>query len=451
MIILKGILKSVTPFMIGNGDNINSDRDILLTPEGKPFIPGTTIAGICRHYFSENNMDDIDIIFGSHDNKTMSSIIFYDAYMSENEKKDNNIYPSIRESVRLENRIAVDKSKFDYEIMKAGVSFNFRIELNIKNKEDKSTESIAAEEKKICSEIVSGFNSGDIRVGSKTTRGFGTFALEDVKYKAFDLTKQDDMKKYIDFYAYDDESSGWSSDLPCESSKTGNVYDTIKDSIRLKNFLLIRDYSTTAKVDDSAESKFVDVETLCNDDGNPVIPGTALAGVFRHHSERILKRSMSFKNDADELDKKKTKDFLNKWFGYKNDIGEKIKPDDISKSRILFLEAVIDKRAINMINRTRTAIDRFSGSALQTGALYTERIACNKDSSNAEASKIDLVIKIKKGTLKNESEDELKLIKSLIKCCIEDLKAGILSIGGNSAIGAGIFKGLEEGTDGKHL
>ena len=53
MIALKGILTAKTPFMIGSGESEGSDVDILRNKLGEVFIPGTSLAGVCRDYLEE--------------------------------------------------------------------------------------------------------------------------------------------------------------------------------------------------------------------------------------------------------------------------------------------------------------------------------------------------------------------------------------------------------------
>ena len=140
---IKGLLKSKTAFMIGNGDSFNSDSDILKYSDGSIFIPGSTLAGVCRAYLEEFNLVDketIENLFGierhkkdnpskdmseneekqEEDTHIESSIIFYDALV------ENAPFVNVRDSVRLEDKVSVPESKFDYEVAQGG-SFNFEI------------------------------------------------------------------------------------------------------------------------------------------------------------------------------------------------------------------------------------------------------------------------------------------------------------------------------------
>lgn len=432
LLLLEGILKANTAFMIGQGTDEGSDSDVLRNADQELFIPGTTLAGICRHFlekqFSGDNTVDINKIFGSkqqgrQEDISESEIIFCDAfeYRGENYKS---ALTSVRDSVRLNYKVAVDKSKFDYEVVEAGAKFVFRLEW--------LTEEVDIA-KKIIQSLITGFNKGDIRIGAKTTRGFGAFVLDDVCYKELNLNKSDDMKKYID---KEFELTEW-KDID-NMAEYKSSYETINTKLVLESFLFIRNYATLEKVhQEDGKGKFVDAETIRDSEGNPIIPGTAWAGVFRHHCKEVLER-VKYESQA------KREDLLNTMFGYQtapDNEGGTPKTDKKTMSNIIFKEVKIDKESVVILNRTRSAIDRFSGSALQTGALFTERIACKKDGYKTE---IDVEIKIKKNI------DKFKLIKSLIDICIKDLQEGVLTVGGNTSIGAGIFSSQnKEGADGR--
>ena len=413
MILIKGILKTCTPFMIGSGEEESSDSDVLRDRDGNVYIPGTSLAGVSRHFLETVGVNTDDI-FGKIDSEKdyESKIKFFDAFAA------NEVSTSVRDSVRLVDKISLDGSKFDYEIAEAGAEFIFKIELN----------TCSCEEKKICSYIINGFRNGDIRIGSKTSRGFGVVDIEDIKYLQLDLTNAEEMESYINL------DRGWNivdkafSAEELEETRYEGVYETIERDFSLKSFLFIRDYGSTKKVEGD-DSKFVDAQTLTNVKDNPVIPGPSIAGVIRSHCRKILDKA-GYKTE------KERQDFINDLFGYETEVGEggKLKRENEKKikSNVLFKECELDKDNIVFLNRTRTAIDRFSGSALQTGALFTGNIACRNDEKQPE--KVTISIKIKK-----DFEDMI-LAKSLINTCLDDLGKGLIAFGGNTGIGAGIFE-----------
>lgn len=403
--------------MIGSGEEESSDSDVLRDSDGNVYIPGTSLAGVSRHFLETVDINTDDI-FGKlevekeDETDYESKIKFFDAFAT------NEVSTSVRDSVRLVDKISLDGSKFDYEIAEAGAEFIFKIELN----------TCSCEEMKICSYIINGFRNGDIRIGSKTTRGFGVVDIEDIKYLQLDLTNAEEMETYINL------DRDWNIvDKPfsaeeLEKARYEEVYETIERDFSLKSFLFIRDYGSTKKVEGD-DSKFVDAQTLTNAKENPVIPGPSIAGVIRSHCRKILDK-IGYKTE------KERQDFINDLFGYETEVGEdgKLKRENEKKikSNVLFKECELDKENIVFLNRTRTAIDRFSGSALQTGALFTGNIACRNDNKNPE--KITITVKIKKDF------KEMKLATSLINTCLDDLGKGLIAFGGNTGIGAGIFE-----------
>ena len=417
MILIKGILKTCTPFMIGSGEEESSDSDVLRDSDGNVYIPGTSLAGVSRHFLETVGINTDDI-FGKlevekeDETDYESKIKFFDAFAT------NEVSTSVRDSVRLVDKISLDGSKFDYEIAEAGAEFIFKIELN----------TCSCEEKKICSYIINGFRNGDIRIGSKTTRGFGVVDIEDIKYLQLDLTNAEEMDTYINLDRdWNIVDKAFSAE-ELEEARYEGVYETIERDFSLKSFLFIRDYGSTKKVEGD-DSKFVDAQTLTNAKENPVIPGPSIAGVIRSHCRKILDKA-GYKTE------KERQDFINDLFGYETEVGEdgKLKRENEKKikSNVLFKECELDKENIVFLNRTRTAIDRFSGSALQTGALFTGNIACRNDEKQPE--KITISIKIKKDF------EDMKLAKSLINTCLDDLGKGLIAFGGNTGIGAGIFE-----------
>ncbi len=407
MIALSGILTAKTPFMIGSGESEGSDVDILRNKSGEVFIPGTSLAGVCRDYL-EDIGTETKYVFGygatreSSDEKE-SSIIFYDAFSRDK------VYTSVRDAVRLERKVSKPGCKFDFEIAESKSTFDFRIEINYHDPDI---------ERKICEAIVSGFKKEGIRIGAKTTRGFGVFELDNVKHLYLNLSDKKDMERYINFSWKDVKEDFKFKDNESE------LYISLEDKLSLESFIFIRDYATLDRVELDTDSKFVDAKTLTNKYGDVVIPGTALAGVFRHHIERILDK-VKYGNKVE---------FLDNLFGYQTKDGDS-KDAIKSKSKIFFPEITISRKNITLLNRTRTAVDRFSGSALQTGALFTGRVAYKKEEDN---SAIYLKVQIKKDF------HELELAKSLVLGCIEDLKNGYFAIGGNTSIGAGIFTSWRE-------
>ena len=386
----KGVLVCETPFAIGSGKNDYTDTDVLLDDTGNPFIPGTTLAGVCRHYLEDCGYNTNNL-FGyiSYEAKkyngeevyprSESRIIFYESFLKNEFKK------RVRDGVAIEDGVSKDGAKYDYEIIEAGCRFDFRFEID----------NCSDEDLKMVSALVNGFNNGIIRIGHKSNRGLGKFSVEALKEKTIT-----DINELIKFE--------WSlvADDFVPTKEEASVYNEYTYDFAVKAFVLIADNATLEKKD----GKLINAEALKNAKGMAVVPGSSWSGVIRSHFKRIL----------EDIEYVNANQFLEKLFGNTN-----------QASKIMFNETVIEDAVF--INRTRNAIDRFTGGAGDK-KLFTNQLAFG--------GKVKLNIYLKKNGL---SDQELKLTENLIKLTVEDLKDGYLSIGGLGSVGGGVLGELKEG------
>lgn len=427
--LFKGILKAETPFMIGNGDDTYSDMDLLRNHKKEPFIPGTALAGVCRAYLEKDNnfKDMVKNYFGEgkkgHESTKyrQSQVIVYDGQLEGAEKPPTRI----RDSVKLENKVAVDESKFDFEIVEAGAAFSFRLEFKVdKGKRDEVENLVRA--------LIAGFHHGEIRIGGKSNRGYGYFKLlpsldsdtAGVKSKYFNLTQQDDLEEYIIWK--------WSDTEFTEKLLLGPQNDDfLKTPLQLHSFLFIRDYAHNEEYEDGT----IDAVPLKNSKDEVVIPGTTWAGVFRHHMERIL--SQLDTNSVANIKgifkcaintKTWPKALINYLFGYVEE-GTDVK----QASHIFFKESRFEKGNVSEILRTRTAIDRFTGGASK-GLLFNNKLAYTQGDRSSCYLELGLSQELK------DEKKQYDFVKSLLDVCFEDLQEGYLAVGGQTAVGGGIFR-----------
>ena len=423
--LFKGILKAETPFMIGNGDDTYSDMDLLRNHKKEPFIPGTALAGVCRAYLEKD--DKVKNYFGEgkkgHESTKyrQSQVIVYDGQLEGAEKPPTRI----RDSVKLENKVAVDESKFDFEIVEAGAAFSFRLEFKVDKEKENEVESLVRA-------LIAGFHHGEIRIGGKSNRGYGYFKLlpsldsdtAGVQSKYFNLTQQDDLEEYINWK--------WSDTEFTEKLLLGPQNDDfLKTPLQLHSFLFIRDYAHNEQYDEGT----IDAVPLKNSKDEVVIPGTTWAGVFRHHMERIL--SQLDTNSVANIKgifkcaintKTWPKALINYLFGYVEE-GTDVK----QASHIFFKESYFEKGNVSEILRTRTAIDRFTGGASK-GLLFNNKLAYTQGDRSSCYLEIGLSQELK------DEKKQYDFVKSLLDVCFEDLQEGYLAVGGQTAVGGGIFR-----------
>jgi len=378
----------VSPLSVGSGEDEHTDCDVALDSSGNPFIPATAFAGVIRHLCGAAPHSEV---FGYIDGEksAQSKIRFYDAFSV------SKTFVTLRDMVALENKVGKKGAKFDQEAVEAQTDFVTLFELH--NMTD-------AEQLQFI-QALAAFDKGYLRLGSKTSRGYGQIKVIELKKACFVLP--DDRAQWLDFEPYD-----WDSDTNytnCQNELREMEHTFLHFRLELKQNGAISIRSYTAR--NGKEIGDADFEQLSTSKGIPVIPGTSWAGAFRE-------RFRYFANDEQ---------FTNEVFGFVNTDN-----NTQQKSKIYFSESSISDSTRKII--TRNSIDRFS-AATKDGALYTENTVYN---GNCE---LDLFL--------DKSISDLEKAKKILFAVIRDLHRGYLAVGGLTAVGRGLFNVTSMTVDGE--
>lgn len=389
----------LSPLCISNGEEINTDRDVICDREGNPFIPGTSLAGAVREYLSMGREQKCMFGYsrreeGGTDGR-MSSVCFSDTVLS-------NAKICFRDGVHLNGKASIN-NKFDWEVVDTGAAGCFYIELVIREGDPEE------EELELIRTAFQGMQTGALRLGYRKNRGFGRIHLLHVYQWEF---TDKNVSDWLDFSrpVLKREKDSWSLGAESEKFRTEagawlrqaremDKYVSITVPVRLGGGVSIRQYSTR-----SGEADFEHI----TGNGQPVVPGTSWNGAIRGRCMEILE-DLGISHACAVRS-------LNQWFG----------SPETNQSSIVLEESVIENAGMLQISRSK--VNRFDASAV-SGALYTE-IACFGGSTA-------LVIHIAK------RETEWKAAAGLLLLAIEDIRNGFLAIGGQTAVGRGLF--LENG------
>jgi len=204
VIVIKGILKNVSPFVIGTGKGDIIDIEIIKDENGNPYIPATSFVGALRHFIEGNfNIEDFkkedksawEYFWGSETNNdqgTQSHFIVSDLRLRNDE--DTNLI-AVRDGVAIDEKkgIAKNQAKYDYEIVNKDLEFELKAEIKIREGfKDKENDIL-----KILKTIITELKAGNVYFGAFTTKGFGRFNLKDVSVLKFDFP--DDGLKYLKY------------------------------------------------------------------------------------------------------------------------------------------------------------------------------------------------------------------------------------------------------------
>ena len=382
------------PLCVSGGTDAATDMDVIKDFDGKPFVPGSSAAGAIKHYLEECGEDTSLMGGGSGDDSRMSPLLISDIRFEANGELIDE-----RDGIKLKNKQAVDESKFDMEIVKIGTTGTLELELNIREKDKGSRE---IEWKDQIFRIFSAVNAGDIRLGARKTRGFGRLSVTEVWEKAF---SKDNVESWLEYIP--GNTAGFT---PVAVEKGGNqaLFASIVFPLRLSGGISIRRYS--------ARPGAADYETLTvnESDGkvSAVVPGSSWNGAIRSRAGEILS----------DLGVRNVTNILREWFGY---VDEK---ERIAKqSQVYIRESLI--RGGTELEMVRNKIDRFSGGMAE-GSLYRERSYFEGD--------LKLELRIKKTC------PDWKALCGLLLLTAKDIANGYLPVGGQTAVGRGIFERSED-------
>ena len=409
--------KLESPLAIGSGAGESTDKDIIIDKYGHPFIPGTSIAGVLRSCIGD---DDKALLFGdvkintktddsqSDDDSMESRVRVYDALLSKRNTETTHsryggFYVTKRDCVALENKVSAEGAKFDFQAVETGAEYVGFLELT------GETDELPSYESNIESALA-GFGTGELRLGAKTTRGYGKVSLTAQK-RGFVISgdpEKSNLSDWLKFDMFDD--SDWNGTAPLVlSDERRNSHIVIK--LKNRAGISIREYSTEVSTDKDNMPDYIHL-SLHDDEKTPVIPGSSWAGAFRE-------RFTVFTGTA----------AMRNLFGYV----EQKKKDETTpiarKSRITFSESRLSGGQWKKL--TRNSLDRFS-SATKEGNLYTEQTYYGGE------TELEIIV----------DREALHDAITPLSCVLKDLHFGYLAVGGLTAVGRGLFEITEVKVDG---
>lgn len=379
----------VSPLSVSGGLKEYTDSDVLRNGNGEVFVPGTSLAGAFRNYLDLDKNEDGIFGFAKGKNGKMSSVYVSDLYFSERPSV------TVRDGVELDEGKSV-KNKFDMEIVETGLHGIFYLSYVVREKSaDIDYESAIVS-------ILQAIANGEIRFGGNKNRGFGRMAVSKIFQQEFKKDEVDDWIKFcshvkdVGKYSLEEGFEEWSLRQKTPQQK----YIKIQVPLRLTGGISIRKYS--------AQSQKANFEHItCNK--KPVIPGSSWNGAIRANAASILR----------ELGCTDVKEKLDRWFGY---VGKTEKKGS-EQSLIVVGESIIEGGKALPI--TRNKINRFS-AAVKEEALYSEVAYFGGKTI------LELMIR------KDEDKEYFALI-GILMMVISNIQNGYTAIGGQVAVGRGIF------------
>ncbi len=423
-IYVKGNLVLESPTHLGNGDAEGLvDMPLLLDPlEGRALLTGSTIAGALRNYLrgytegyltseagsvpqnAEIAMDDL--LFGTvtRDNVSIES---RESYLKVHDSLGERPMTELRDGVGIspESRTAIDKKKYDLELLPAGTRFRLEFELAVTEKyRERLFQALAI--------ALGGLERGEIHIGKRKRRGYGRCRVDCWGVRHYSMDRPEDVLAWLES-ADGAASSGnrIAELLDVETQPDRRDYFKLKATFRLDGSLLIRSAANRGDNPDVEHLKSLR-KVAGNDQYVPVLSGTSLAGALRARALRIARTVAPQKSDK----------LVETLFGSQADADQK---DQLTASRLWVEEAVI-QHPVDLV-QSRIKIDRFTGGAYPS-ALFTEQPVFSGPDTLLELNL----------TIQEPRDHEIGLLLLLLK----DLWLGDLPLGGEASVGRGRLRGI---------
>lgn len=385
-----------SPLALSGGENELTDMDVLRNSQGEVFIPGTSVAGVFRNYLEKGKEEDCSFGFSKGEDGRMSSVYISDIYFADAP------VTTVRDGVQLSDGKQVE-NKFDMEIIEPGVSGMLYLNYVIRENDRMiDTDGEVAR-------LLYALEQGEIRFGRSKNRGFGRIAVGTIYQETFTSGQATEWISFsktirqVSSYSIKKEYKEWIR--TCQ--ETERKYCTFKVPLKLTGGISIRKYSTEPE---KADSEHI----TCN--GEPIVPGTSWTGAIRADVKNILMQLGCGVQESASI--------IDQWFGYVH-----TKESDALQSMVVIGESII--RDSVRVPMTRNKITRFDASTIES-ALYSEITNCGGE------TELEIMVK------KDDSRWSYALL-AVLELVVQDICKGYVAVGGQTAVGRGIFTGSPDG------
>ncbi len=395
-------MEADTPLKVGsNASDFTQDSPIQKDWNGLPMILGTSIAGVLRKDFEGNKEE---IFGGENGSKVIVSnallvneegTVYEDLLLSKSDFLDIfNVLPLREHTAITDKGVAKEHSKFDEEVVFKGARFKFSIEM---------LEDEAAFEK-----MLQLLGSPSFRLGGGSTKGFG-------KCKVIHLEKMtiDTPEALAKSSSSLNVGQGETMSIPDVQSSTHTKYML---NIKPDDFFMFGSGFGDEDADQTpVYETVIDYKEKSLSKNYILIPGSSIKGTIAHRTTFHYNVSQALYVGNDDA-----RTNIPELFGEAKESKEALG----SKGKILFCDTFVPSKGNTKVF-DHVSIDRFTGGAIES-ALFNEKTV-----ADSRTYSIEMMLE--------NSVDEVFV--TAFEKTLDDVCNGMLSFGGASTKGHGVFTG----------
>lgn len=448
---LEALLELQTPCHIGGPDaDAASEQPLLRDVKGRPFIPGTSLAGVFRARLEQARRTDwagtdwAELLFGhgtdTEEGKGLPSRLKVD----DARLTSSNIHVELRQGVAIQSDtgIAADQQLYDIELLAVGTRFLLRLELELPSKGGDSSK-IEGIKTALLSLLMSLEEDG-MFLGKRTQRGYGHVrVVPDAqgsrwRLQRHNLAEKSGMLSWL-LRGRDNNAGSAPLETPANVEALASI---IKGTwkplgspgvtrfhlhVVLAGSILIRSGGRDPYGADAEHLHRVQLENERATTA-PILSGTSLAGVLRHQCLRIA-RSIQGTSSS-----QRSEALIDAMFGK----GLDRRSGHASKLRVS--ESTI--KGSRVMRHTRVRIDPWTGGALET-FLFTNDV-CYGGEIRLELSLRELPAGLP-GENFADAQTRTRAAQALLLLALRDLVTGLCPVGGEGGTGRGWLQAPPDG------
>lgn len=468
-----------------------------------PYIPGTAIAGFLRSkfhkddFFGDDKHKNSDKPKGSNIIVSDAYLLNYQqkvyqtpvpiSVIKKDELLKHYIHLPLRQHTKINHLGATDTdkgSKFDQEFVYKGSRFKF--EINLETKDDANT---------FWEQLLKKLLENSMYLGSGKYNNFGELKVVEINAKSFDFIKLKELDDYLNISTNLNYDKGLIKLELQEPDKQEQIKIKLDGS---NSFFHFGSGLADDEVDDTNYKEKV-IEGWKNNKPAPVdnfvIPGTSIKGALAHRTafhynslnqntiESLSKKTLvsentkqelstiiqkELPNDKETLEKelKQAKNYLAKLEEptlnideiYKNHLAENNEAvatlfgtakntkenKEGQKGKLIIKDIYLDENKTPQIIFMHNKIDRFTQGTIDAALFGEKTLQLNEVHLIISGDKdyIKAIDTTKEEHIKEipfEDKEKLKKIIESFNLALEDLKNGLLPLGGKTSKGHGIF------------
>jgi CRISPR/Cas system CMR subunit Cmr4 (Cas7 group RAMP superfamily) len=418
--VITGDILLETPCHLGNGaESASVDMPLVRDrTEGLPLLTGSSLAGALRDHVNDRTLGfgveevpggETARLFGvgrGEDEGAQSPLIVFDAVG----KLPENTTTEIRDGVAIAPTTGTAKEhlKYNLEVLPSGTTFSIRVELLVGNAPQEVTQV------GLLAAALSALQHGQIGIGARHARGLGSCRARKWRVRRFDLAGRDGwlawlgsdpanpnkgMRPHEDIVATMRDAAGGKVRFELPVERRVGVH--VELELTTQGGLLVRGPGMTSDAADAVH---------LHSGGQPILPGTSVAGAIRARATRIAQVVRAAQNDG--------RRWVDRLFGPRPD---RQTGQTLSASRLRVSEQAVTGGRV--LRQTRIRSDRFTGGVVDGGLFDEEPLFRGKVTARLE--------------LRAPRDGELGLLLLVVK----DLLTGDLPLGGATAVGRGVMTG----------